>query len=85
MQNNISAYSQEEIDQIFKRFEEQNPVPKGELNYKNPFTLLVAVLLSAQATDISVNKATDILFKKADNVYDLNAMSEDEISITVLA
>lgn len=68
-------YSKNEIEEIFYRFSINNPVPKGDLYYTNPFTLLIAVLLSAQATDISVNKATDKLFKKTDNVYDMNNMS----------
>lgn len=52
--------------QIFHAFYQHNPEPKGELNYVNTFTLLVAVVLSAQATDVGVNKATKDLFKVAD-------------------
>lgn len=52
-----------DVEQFFSRLQAQNPEPKGELNYVNPYTLLVAVALSAQATDISVNKATEALFK----------------------
>ena len=52
--------------EIFARFHEANPEPKGELEYVNPFTLLVAVVLSAQATDAGVNKATRALFAIAD-------------------
>ena len=51
--------------QILTRFREENPNPKTELNYNSPFELLIAVLLSAQATDVSVNKATKQLFEKA--------------------
>ena len=51
---------------MFRRFEAADPDPKSELEYVNPFTLLVAVVLSAQATDASVNKATRALFKIAD-------------------
>ena len=47
-----------DIDEFYRRLQEQLPEPKGELNYVNPYTLLVAVVLSAQATDIGVNKAT---------------------------
>ncbi len=54
------------IDQIFTRFAAHNPQPKTELEYSNEYTLLVAVVLSAQATDASVNKATPALFAKAD-------------------
>lgn len=50
---------------IFQRFHDANPKPRGELEYANPFELLVAVILSAQATDKSVNKATRELYKKA--------------------
>ena len=50
---------------IFTRLRENNPEPKTELNYSSPFELLVAVTLSAQATDVSVNKATDKLFPVA--------------------
>lgn len=56
----------DKIYTIFKRFQEQNPEPKGELNSVNAYTFLVAVILSAQATDIGVNKATEKLFKIAD-------------------
>ena len=51
---------------IFERLAAANPAPKGELKYVNPFTLLVAVVLSAQATDAGVNKATPALFAIAD-------------------
>ena len=54
------------IAEIFDRFAEHMPEPEGELNYNNPYTLLVAVALSAQATDVGVNKATGPLFKIAD-------------------
>ena len=59
-------YSADEVREIFRRFSVQRPEPRGELEFKNPFTLLVAVVLSAQATDVSVNKATEGLFKVAD-------------------
>ena len=54
------------IDQIFTLLSEHNPEPKTELNYTNHYTLLVAVVLSAQATDVGVNKATKALFEIAD-------------------
>lgn len=56
----------DQIETFFARLKQQNPTPKGELNYVNPYTLLVAVVLSAQATDVGVNKATDKLFKAVD-------------------
>lgn len=51
--------------QIFERLKRANPEPTTELDYRNSFELLIAVMLSAQATDVSVNKATDTLFKAA--------------------
>lgn len=51
--------------EIFTRFKENNPEPTTELNYNSPFELLIAVILSAQATDVSVNKATEKLFPRA--------------------
>ena len=57
----------QDIFSIFQRFKEENPHPKTELEYTNTYTLLVAVTLSAQATDVSVNKATRALFAKVDN------------------
>src|SRR5690554_4591642 len=51
--------------EIFSRFREDNPKPETELNYSSPFELLIAVILSAQATDVGVNKATDKLFPVA--------------------
>jgi endonuclease III len=56
-----------EITEAFRRFEAINPTPRGELEYINPFTLLVAVVLSAQATDAEVNIATPALFQLADS------------------
>ncbi len=67
------------INQIFKRFQAANPEPKGELEYVNPFTLLVAVVLSAQATDAGVNKATRELFKTADTPEKMLALGEARV------
>ncbi|MBV1700699.1 MAG: endonuclease III [Hyphomicrobiales bacterium] len=64
---------------IFERFRQQNPHPKGELEHSNPFTLLVAVVLSAQATDKGVNKATGPLFALADNPAAMAALGEDKV------
>ena len=61
-----SIYSPAEIEEMFRRFSIQRPEPKGELEHVNPFTLVVAVALSAQATDAGVNKATRALFAVAD-------------------
>ena len=56
------------VSEIFKIFQNQQPQPQTELVYTNNYTLLVAVILSAQATDISFNKATQSLFKIVDKV-----------------
>ncbi len=67
------------IEEIFRRFAAALPVPKGELEYQNPFTLLVAVVLSAQATDSGVNKATKALFLAADTPQKMLALGEDKV------
>ncbi len=67
------------IYEIFSRFQKANPEPKGELEYVNPFTLLVAVVLSAQATDVGVNKATRALFAAADTPQKMLALGEDRV------
>ncbi len=71
-----SLLTQAQIDEIFRRFEEENLRPKTELKYADPFTLLVAVVLSAQATDASVNKATPALFRLAPTPEKLAALGE---------
>jgi endonuclease-3 len=63
--------------EIFERFRRQNPEPKTELNYTTPFELLVAVILSAQATDKSVNKATDKLYPIANTPEQIYALGVD--------
>lgn len=68
-----------EVKQIFQRFAQCNPHPKTELNYTSPFTLLVAVVLSAQATDVGVNKATESLFKSADTPQKLLDLGEEQL------
>ncbi len=65
------------MQQIFASLLSANPNPKTELNFTNSFTLLVAVVLSAQATDVSVNKATKNLFLKASNPSDVIALGEE--------
>ncbi len=69
----------EKVEEFFRRLQEKIPIPKGELEYINPFTLLVAVVLSAQATDVSVNKATGPLFKVADTPQKMLALGEDKL------
>lgn len=68
-----------EIREIFERFKAQNPEPKPELNYYSPYTLLIAVVLSAQTTDKSVNKVTSQLFKLADTPEKMCLLSQEEI------
>ncbi|MBT3205863.1 MAG: endonuclease III [Gammaproteobacteria bacterium] len=63
--------------QIFSRLKEQNPEPKTELNYSSEFELLIAVVLSAQATDVGVNKATDKLYKIANTPETILALKEE--------
>lgn len=74
-----SRYSKAETFEIFQRFHADNPEPKGELDYTNAYTLLVAVLLSAQATDVGVNKATKNLFQMADTPEKMVALGEDKV------
>jgi endonuclease-3 len=72
-------YSKAEVRAIFTRFADAMPEPKGELDYTNPYTLLVAVALSAQATDVGVNKATRELFHLADTPEKMLALGEDRV------
>lgn len=65
-----------QIAEFFRRLAERNPVPGTELTYDNPYTLLVAVVLSAQATDAGVNKATKPLFAVADTPAKMLALGE---------
>src|SRR5256884_4059234 len=57
--------SKREIEEFYRRLKETRPIPQTELEFINPFTLLVAVVLSAQATDVGVNKATPALDRKS--------------------
>jgi endonuclease-3 len=72
-------WSKAEIEEAFRRFEAAMPEPKGELHHINPFTLLVAVVLSAQATDAGVNKATPALFALADTPDKMVALGEERV------
>jgi len=74
-----ASLTRAEIGEFFRRLEAADPEPKGELHYTNPFTLLVAVVLSAQATDAGVNKATPTLFAAADNPHAMVALGEDRV------
>ena len=68
-----------DIDEFFARLSAADPEPEGELNYVNVFTLTVAVVLSAQATDAGVNKATEKLFKVADTPEKMLALGEARV------
>jgi endonuclease-3 len=72
-------WSAAEIADAFRRFQKANPEPRGELEHTNPFTLLVAVVLSAQATDAGVNKATPALFAAADTPQKMAALGEERV------
>jgi len=67
------------LQSIFQTFQAANPAPEGELHHTNAFTLLVAVALSAQATDVGVNKATARLFQIADTPEKMLALGEDAL------
>ncbi|TRO97201.1 endonuclease III [Glycocaulis profundi] len=71
--------TREQAEELFARLSEVMPDPKTELNYTNPFTLTVAVALSAQATDVGVNKATKALFEAADTPEKMLALGEDAV------
>ena len=68
-----------EVTEVFRRFAAANPEPRGELQHINPYTLLVAVVLSAQATDAGVNKATPALFAAADTPEKMVALGEEKV------
>ncbi|MEZ4811064.1 MAG: endonuclease III [Allomuricauda sp.] len=70
---------QEKIDFTIQTLDELYPTIPIPLDHKDPYTLLIAVLLSAQSTDVRVNQITPILFKKADNPYDMAKLSVEEI------
>ncbi|MCO6388860.1 endonuclease III [Aliihoeflea sp. 40Bstr573] len=74
-----TRYTRAEISEIFRRFHVQRPEPQGELEHVNAFTLLVAVVLSAQATDAGVNKATRALFAIADTPQKMLALGEAKV------
>jgi endonuclease-3 len=74
------ALAPAEVEEIFARFSRLEPEPKGELESVNTFTLLLAVVLSAQATDAGVNKATRALFEVADTPAKMAALGVDRLS-----
>ncbi|MFC5195012.1 endonuclease III domain-containing protein [Bizionia hallyeonensis] len=70
---------QEKVDFVIKTLKELYPTIPVPLDHKDPYTLLIAVLMSAQSTDVRVNKITPLLFAKADNPYDMIKLSVEEI------
>ena len=72
-----SVLSREQVISLFERFKSENPVPKTELIATNNYTLLVSVVLSAQATDKSVNKATESLYQKVDTPEKMLELGEE--------
>ncbi|SDQ78573.1 endonuclease III domain-containing protein [Flagellimonas zhangzhouensis] len=70
---------QEKVDFTIKTLDELYPTIPIPLDHKDPYTLLIAVLMSAQSTDVRVNQITPLLFAKADNPFDMVKLSEDEI------
>ncbi len=75
----LPQWTTAEVEEAFRRFAAANPAPRGELQHINPFTLLVAVVLSAQATDAGVNKATPALFKLADTPEKMIKLGEAKV------
>ena len=75
----VAKLTPDQVEEMFARFHAANPEPKGELHSVNDFTFLVAVVLSAQATDAGVNKATQGLFARADTPEKMVALGEDGI------
>src|SRR5436309_15852244 len=76
----MRRFSKREVAEFYRRLEAARPIPQTELEFINPFTLLVAVVLSAQATDIGVNKATPALFDLADTPQKMLALGEARIT-----
>ncbi|MBQ9494845.1 MAG: endonuclease III [Treponema sp.] len=75
----MELLTKQEINTVFNRFKKQNPDPKSELQWKNAYTLLVSVVLSAQATDKSVNAATESLYKVADTPKKMIALGHKKL------
>jgi len=75
----MRAFSKREVREFYRRLAETRPIPQTELEFINPFTLLVAVVLSAQATDVGVNKATPALFALADTPEAMLAIGEERV------
>jgi endonuclease-3 len=75
----LPQWTEAEVEEAFRRFAAANAAPRGELQHINPYTLLIAVVLSAQATDAGVNKATPALFKLADTPEKMVKLGEARV------
>src|SRR6266849_6401106 len=75
----MRRFSKREVAEFYRRLESTRPIPRTELEFINPFTLLIAVVLSAQATDVGVNKATPPLFEIADTPRQMLALGEERL------
>ena len=75
----MRKFSKREVEEFYRRLSASRPIPTTELEFINPFTLLVAVVLSAQATDIGVNRATPALFAVADTPQQMLALGEERL------
>ena len=75
----MRKFTKAEVGEFYRLLAESRPIPRTELEYINPFTLLVAVVLSAQATDAGVNKATRALFAVADTPQKMLALGEEKV------
>ena len=76
----MRAFTKREVGEFYRRLAKTRPIPKTELEFINPFTLLVAVVLSAQATDVGVNRATPALFALADTPAKMLALGEEHLT-----
>ena len=76
----MRPFSKREVAEFYRRLAASRPIPQTELEFINPFTLLVAVVLSAQATDVGVNKATPALFAIADTPVKMLALGEEKLA-----
>src|SRR6266404_1955435 len=76
----MRRFSKREVAEFYRRLSASRPIPRTELEFINPFTLLVAVVLSAQATDVGVNRATPALFEVADTPLKMLALGEERVT-----
>jgi endonuclease III len=79
----MRPFSKREVAEFYRRLAASRPIPQTELEFINPFTLLVAVVLSAQATDVGVNKATPALFAIADTPIRMLALGEEKLAAMI--